>query len=142
MKTIELHFDIDSTCDDEPIVPDDEALLTLALDLAYRWIRIDWAGIVEVTLPVEDDVMFLAMAYAELDEFVTTGSEHRVFLGDGLLDVTALREDELIAMTVHHTPYLDARLTNSRLIKFPLAAYQRAWKGLMRQLLVQLQLAS
>jgi hypothetical protein len=140
MKTIELHFDTSSLCDDRPDVFDAEELLERAVKLQFRWILIDWASVVQTYVFVEDDVMFLAMAYAELDEFSLTGQTHHIFLGDGLLEITAEREDENVTMTVCHTPHLDQRFSDTKLVKLQLSMYRRAWWSLMKQLLLQLQL--
>jgi hypothetical protein len=134
MKTIDLRFDTSAPCSESPPVADGEDLLNKALALQYRWIRIDWDGIVQLDLPVEDDVTFLAMAYAELEESLKSGQTHNVFLGDGLLVVSAECEGETVTMTVVHTPHLDRRFSESKAVKVPLSKYRQAWGCLMNEL--------
>lgn len=142
MNTIRLHFDIGCTNEQIPDMLDGESALERALKLQFRWISLNWAGVVEVTLPIEDDIMFLVMAYAELKEFAEGSQVHRVVLGDGLLEVTAERTGEVVTMTVCHTPHLDRRFSNSKTIEVDMAAYQRAWYKMAGELAQQLEIPS
>jgi hypothetical protein len=140
MKTLELRFDTGSTSNEKPVAVDGDRALQRALELGFRWVHIDWAGIFEVDLPVEDDVMFLAMGYAELDAFCCSGTKHHLFLGDGLLDVSAERDNNTVKITFCHAPHLDRRLSDRKSVTIPLSDYQHAWWSLMSDLLVQLRL--
>ena len=139
MKAIRLHFDTSAAwpCETPPIV-DAEELLERAIALKRRWIRIDWDG-VEVELPVEDDVMFLAMNYAELEVFLKAGQAHTIFLGDGLLVMTAEREGEAISMKVCHSPHIDRRFSATSMKQVDVSTYRQAWSRLMGDLLRQIQ---
>ena len=142
MNAMELRFDPGSTCDETPHAVDGEWVLVRALELEFRGIRLNWAGLVEVELPVEDDIMFLAMGYAELEDFSCSATTHRLFLADGLLDVSAVLAGNMVTITVSHTPHLDRRFTNTMTMTIQLSEYLQAWRSLMRSLLAQLHPSS
>lgn len=93
-KAMELKVDTMSPCFGRPMSIEGAAALARALEFQFRSIHLGWAGVVDVDLPVEDDLLFLVMAYEELEACLESGRAHRVFLGDGLLEVVAEREGE------------------------------------------------
>lgn len=109
--------------------------MTKLLDKETDEIDVDWGGILSTTLPVEDDVVFLIDAYRALNGFLAGVLEiHDVFLGDGVLQLTARRVQELVVVDIVHTPHLDLRLSQQHELRLSTDEYRSAWSGLIGEL--------
>jgi hypothetical protein len=117
------------------VVPSAENLMKRLLDDGTSEIEVDWGGILSTVLPVEDDVVFLVDASRELGSFLAGDLEsHDVFLGDGLLQLTARREQGRVVVNLAHTPYLDRRFSKQHEIRLSQDDYRAAWGRLIDEL--------
>ena len=117
------------------MVSEGEILMKNLLDKGIHEIDIDWGGILSTALPVEDDVVFLIDAYRALNRFLAGVREsHDVFLGDGLLQLTARRVQEQVLVDLAHTPLLDRRLSQRHELRLSTEEYRAAWNELIGEL--------
>jgi hypothetical protein len=93
-----------------------------------------WDGYGPLKLAVEDDVMFLCEAYQELAAFLEKGGTHDVFLGDGVLQMKATREGDVVHVVCTNVPFLHRGLMTKKEYAVNLSAYVDAWTRLIREL--------
>ena len=138
-KIIDLHFSPHAKSPEvpPPRSPDPEALLDRAINGRFISIHLDWAGLFKCFVPVEDDVMFIAMAYSELGLLSAANPDHRVFLGDGLFDVRSRLDNNIVEMVVRYCPHLDARFLQMKTLTVDALSYREGWSGLMRELVAR-----
>jgi hypothetical protein len=123
-----LHFSPVSSTTDLSIIPSGEILMKRLQDEGMDEVEVDWGGIVSTALPVEDDVPFLIDAFRELESFLTGGRDnHEVFLGDGLLQLTARHQNERIVVDLVHTPHLDRRFSQQHQMRLSREEYRASW---------------
>lgn len=138
-KTLELSWRASSGR--LPVRLDPEQLLEDAILKGFKYISLHWIGATHVLLPVEDDVMFVAMACDELPAALLEGRTQRVVLGDGLISIVASLVDDVVKVTTTHTEHLDRRFQSSVTVDISREAYLLGWKGLAAQLAEQISLA-
>lgn len=138
-KIIDLHFIPHAKSPEGPPPPslDPEALLDRAVNGRFISIHLDWAGLFKCFVPVEDDVMFIAMAYSELGLLSAANPDHRVFLGDGLLDICSRFDNNMVEMVAWYCPHLDVRFLQTKTLTVDVLSYREGWSGLMRELVAQ-----
>lgn len=120
---------------EEPtLLPVDSMALTDSLaQRGFIVFEIRWEELGVLTLPVEDDIIFLCDAVSDLPRFLA-GAEHFVFLGDGSLVISAVRHNESVAVHTRRSPHLHRDLTSDHHTNVPLDAYVLAWNRLMKQI--------
>jgi hypothetical protein len=140
LKTITIRFDSNArSVDTHPPIDDCEELIYEAERAGFKGLDVDWFGLFRGPLPVQDDLMFLAMNYNELDTFAQGGGTQVVYLGDGMLHVTVVLVSDLVAMKAQLAPHLDRRFLEVKELTIPLQAYLRAWSAAISSAMAQLR---
>ncbi len=114
-----------------PFRVDPDELLEGLLNNGYESFHIKWYDLFEDDLYVEDDAMFIAEAYNEIEATLNKGEAHEVFLGDGSLQVKTTIKNESVIMTVIYTPHLDRRFMQKKEAELTKTQYINAWKSLI-----------
>jgi hypothetical protein len=102
-----------------------------------RMFSLDWAGIITVALPVEDDILFLGEDYLHLRELLNTSEWSQVlWLSDGAFVVRSSKlANALVSIEVTHTPHLRAGLEQHYKHSMSEADYRDAWTMLIEDLM-------
>lgn len=138
-KIIALNFDLGAPVFEPIHGVDPERLLGEAVASGAASLQIDWAGMFRCNLPVEDDVMFIAMEYLELDAFLLTSGVKRSFvLGGGLLEIVSSVTGDRVEMLASLFPHLDIRFVQYKAAVTNVSRYRNAWVSMMRDLIAQL----
>ena len=132
MKNINLSFSADVAFNaNAPFRVDPDELLEKLLENGYESFHINWCNLFEDDLYIEDDAMFIADAYNEIESAVENGESHEVFLGDGTLQIMTKMSNETARMTVIHTPHLNKKFMQKKEVELTKAQYANAWKSLI-----------
>jgi hypothetical protein len=136
-KTITLRVGVGLTSGPESPIGDADLMLSKAVENHFRYVALEWPGAPAVVLPVEDDVLFLAMACVELPEALTAKGRHEVVLGDGLLQITASVDRETVEVVARYAEHRDRRFLKTTTTIMTCSDYLSAWGELGRQLVLQ-----
>ena len=115
-----------------------EKLMESLLEKGIEILQVSWLKLYEDKLAVEDDAIFLADAYNELEDFLQHGGKHFAYLGDGSLEINSTIENDTVSVSLRCTPHLDVQYMQFKTAEMTKEQYLSAWQNLMRQILKHL----